>query len=228
MGESATEPRPTFIGLDPKTTICSSGLKNLYITGILLRILQSHFSRSENITFERLRDLIWTPQPEDTDSDSTSGPDTKIVIDPTHLWNAQNVQQRPSIMVKRNRVSTQRLGLDDGWTLGLNPDREGDYKTRMIIGSHTCFCIGGSGAEAEMVGQEVFDELMEFSPVIRKDFLFHRFTVTEISEVNKLEESDEHFVAAVVVGWAHSQDWRIVQEAPFLKTLEIALQPADC
>jgi hypothetical protein len=225
MGETETELRPTYIGLDPTSSICSTGLKNLYITGILLRILQSHFSRPENLTFNALKERIWKPETEDSSCENTSAADSGIQIESSTQWDPQEVQKRPGIFVKRNRVTTKRLGIDDGWTVG---PAEGDYKTKMINGSHTCFCVAGTGAEAELIGQEVFDELLEFSPLIRRDFQFHRFTVSEITELNKLEESDEHYVVAVVSAWAHSQDWRIKEDAPWLKTLQIDLQPAPC
>ena len=221
--EPTTEPGPTYIGLDPTSSICTTGLKNLYITGILLRIIQNHFGRPENLTFNALKARIWKPETEDSTCENTTAKDSGIQIESHTLWDPQDVQKRPGIFVKRNRVSTKRLGLDDGWTLA---PANGDYKTKMIVGSHTAFCVAGTGAETELVGQEVFDELLEFSPLIRKDFQFHRFTVSEITEVNKLEESDEHYVVAVVAAWAHSQDWRIKEDAPWLKTLSIDLSPA--
>jgi hypothetical protein len=43
----------------------------------------------------------------------------------------------------------------------------------------------------------------------------------EMGEIALLEEFDDHFVIPVVVAYAFTRSWQIIQVAPWLKTLSI-------
>jgi hypothetical protein len=76
-------------------------------------------------------------------------------------------------------------------------------------GSHTVFVIGGESAEVELLAGEVYREMVGFGPVVRQQFNFLRFVVTEIGEVSLLEEAAEHFVVPVVVSYGAQDTWQI-------------------
>lgn len=222
---------PTLVDLSEFSSLCSTGHTPQILTGALLRILQNHFSSAAYIEDAALRDNIIRVQPDDTTEGLLP---TGILIEPIYRWDPAQLNKRIAIYIKRNPIKTQRYGINDGLTTGLGKDSEGqletlrgDYHTLAVLGSHTLFCIGRKGAETEVLAYEVFRELVQFGPAIRKDLKLHRFNVTEVTDVSRIEEYDQHFVAGVVVGWAYFETWRIIPDAPFLKTLVIDLGPSS-
>jgi hypothetical protein len=215
--------------LDEFSSICSTGHTPNILTGALMRILQNHFSTPNYIQNLALKDNISRQQPEDT----TEGLiETGILIAPVYKWDPAILGKRIAVYIKRNPMQTRKYGINHGLTPGLGKDEtdgslitlRGSYHTVGVLGSHTIFCIGRTGAETEVLTYEVFRELTQFGPAIRKDLKLHRFDTTEITDVNRIEEYDQHFVAAVVVGWAYFETWRIVPDAPWLKTLSINIE----
>lgn len=227
-----------MIGLDPISSLCTTGHPANILTGILVRLLQEHFQNPENLEYngenefqsaqgqiplKQLQSYIWNP-------DNTQ---TMIQIQPVWAYNAQDIQRRPALYVKRNTLQTQKIAIADGWTFGAQRDKEGklikvrgDYKAIQVLGSHTVFCVGTTGAEAELLGMEVMNQFIMFAPLIQQDMKFQRFMVMECGEVALLDEFDQHFVVPVVVTYAFIMAWRIQKIAPWLKTLSIAVNPA--
>lgn len=225
--DPAPEPaqNPTLIDLSEFSSICSTGHTPQILTGAFLKILENHFSNASYIEDAALRDNIVHTQPDDT----TEGViETGILIEPVYKWNPAQLGKRPAIYIKRNPIKTQRYGINDGLTTGLGTDDDGqletlrgDYHTLAVVGSHTMFCVGGKGSETEILSYEVFRELVQFGPAIRKDLKLHKLGVTEVTDVSRIEEYDQHFVAGVVVGWAYFETWRIIPDAPWLKSFAI-------
>jgi len=223
--ESGPTRDPTLVDLDEWSSLCSTGHTPNIVTGAFLRFLQEHFADPLKIENVALRDNIFTPQLEDTTEGLVA---TGILIDPIYKWNPQNFALRPAIYLKRNGMQTQRWGINDGLTIGLGRDAqgqlktyEGEYHTVGVMGSHTLFCIGRAGAETEILASEVFREIQCFAPLLRRDLKLKRLNVTEVTEVNKLEEYDQHFVVAVVVGWYYFERWILRPIAPWLKSIAI-------
>lgn len=227
---------PTFIGLDPQSSLCTTGHPANVLTGILLNLLREHFANADNLEYNgqnefttaegtkplnQLQSKLWTP------NNTTTGIQIQSVWD----YNSQDIQRRPALYVKRNALQTQRLGINDGFTVNSKRDPktgkvlavQGEYKSLMILGSHTVFCVGSTGAEAELYGMEVFSHLVGFAQLIREEMNFNRFMVMECGEVAILDEFEEHFVVPIVVAYAFGWSWRINKVAPWLKTLAIAL-----
>lgn len=219
---------PTLVDLQEFSSLCSTGHTPNILTGAILRILQNHFSTANYIEDAALKDNVMKLQPEDT----TEGLiETGILIAPVYKWDPAQLGKRIALYIKRNPLRSQRYGINHGITSGLGKEADGslttlrgDYHTFAVLGSHTVYCIGRTGAETEVLGYEVFRELGQFGPAIRKDLKLHRWDVTEMTDINRIEEYDQHFVAAVVVGWAYFETWRIVPDAPWLKTLVIDIQ----
>ena len=225
---SAVVSSRTLVGFDEASSLCSTGHTPNIITGMFLRILETHFAEADRIENPELRDNIFNAQPNDTTEGLVY---TGILIDPIYRWNSQNFTTRPAIYVKRNDVETERLGINDGLTVGIGKnddgtykDDEGEYHVRGMRGSHTLFCIGRSGGEAEVLGSEVFSELQCFAPVLRRDLKLKRLEVMQAAEVSQLQEHGQHFVAPVVVTWYAFTRWRLRLLAPKLKTLSIGLE----
>lgn len=221
---------PTLVDLDEFSSLCSTGHTPNIITGAFLRFFAEHFADPNKIENAALRDNIYRFDSDDT----TEGVAEKgILIDPLYKWNPRDFSRRPAIYIKRNGMQPQRLGINDGLTVGLDRDKDGQIETYKgeyhvvgVMGSHSLFCIGRAGAEAEILASEVFRELQHFSPVLRRDLKLKKLTVVEISEVNKLDEYDQHFVVALTIAWYYFEKWRLRPVAPWLKGISIAPAPS--
>jgi len=220
------------VDLDEWSSLCSTGLTPNIITGALLRFIQEHFSYPDKIENVHLRDNIWRENPTDT----TEGiPPKGILIEPIYKWNPVDFQRRVAVYISRNQMTTQRLGINNGFTVGLGRDQktgelktdEGEYHVVGVQGSHTLSCVGRAGAEVEVLGTEVWREILHFSPVLRRDLKLKRLTVSEASPISKLEEYDQHFVVTVAVGWYYFEKWRLRPMAPWLKGISIGAQAQE-
>jgi hypothetical protein len=199
------------------------------MTGVFVRSLREHFASALDLEYNgtveergELEGYLWHPEVDKT----------KILIDAVWKFNSQDIQRRPALMVKRNAWKTQRVAIADGMTVGIarhsdgSPDRvRGQFQTKAVLGSHTIFAIGGTGAEAELLGAEVFRHLHEFSQVIREDLRLNRFAVEEMAEVSLVEEFDDHFAVPIVAAYAFFSAWRVDVQAPWLKTVAIDTRP---
>ena len=224
--------QPTLVDLDEWSSLCSTGLTPNIVTGALLRFIQEHFSNPNKIENPFLRDNIWRDNPGDT----TEGiPSKGILIEPTYNWNPRDFQRRLAVYISRNAMTTQRLGINDGLQVGLGKDPktgelktdEGQYHVVGVQGSHTLACVGRAGAEVEILGTEVWKEVLHFSPVLRRDLKLKRLVVSEASPVAQLQEYDQHFVVTVAVGWYYFEKWRLRQIAPWLKGVSIGAQATE-
>lgn len=218
---------PTLVDLTEFSSLCSTGHTPNIVTGAFLRFLMEHFADPNKIENAALRDNIYRVDPDDT----TEGPSAKgILIDPIYKWNPRDFSLRPAIYIKRNGMQPQRLGINDGLTIGLDKDKDGqietykgDYHVVGVQGSHSLFCIGRTGAEAEILASEVFREVQHFAPILRKDLKLKKLAVAEYTEVNRLDEYDQHFVVALTVAWYYFEKWRLKPVAPWLKGISIGV-----
>lgn len=228
---SADTTQPTLVDLDEWSSLCSTGHTPNIVTGMLLRFIQEHFSDPDKIENAALRDNIWVNNPGDT----TEGiPPKGILIEPIYKWNPIDFQRKLAIYIARNTITTQQLGINDGLTVGLGKDASGELKTAEgeyhvigVQGSHSLSCIGRAGAEVEVLGSEVWREIVQFAPVLRRDLKLKRLVVSELSPVSVLQEYDQHFVVTLAVGWYYFEKWRLRPKAPWLKTLEIGARASD-
>lgn len=222
---------PTLVDFDEFSSLCSTGHAPNVLTGAFGRILRAHFSDSNMIEAVSLKDNVWHAQPQDTTEGSV---ETGILIEPIFKWDPQQLGVRPAVYVKRNGQKIQRYGINDGLQVGLGKDDAGNLKINEgeehfvgVLGSHTLFCIGRTGAETEILSGEVFREIQHFVPVIRRDLKLKKLAVTEVTEPQQLEEHDQHLVVAVVLGWGYFEKWRLVPDAPILKGLNLGAMPDD-
>lgn len=225
------EATPTLVDFDEFSSLCHTGFAPNVLTGAFGRILRDHFSDPNLIEAATLKDNVWHAQPQDTTEGSVG---TGILIEPIFRWDPQQLGKRPAVYVKRNGFQIQRYGINDGLQVGLGKNAAGDLKANEgeqhfvgVLGSHTLFCIGRTGAETEILAGEVFREIQHFAPVIRRDLKLKKLAVTEVTEPQLLEEYDQHLAVAVVLGWGYFEKWRLVPKAPWLKGLNIGPLPAN-
>jgi len=218
--DEATTQSPYF----QPDSLCENGWQPLLLTGLFRDMLIRHFASEETIRADDLKQFIWK-------EDATSG----IVIESVHRWRGDLVEKRPAILVKRNAYRQTRLGINDevmgaGTSGALYPNERGAISLHTVnwTGSHTIFCIHGTGASCEILASEVVDELTMFAPAIRQYLSLVDFQVTEVGAINELEEASENYVIPVTVGWVYNKTWELKLESLPLREVVMSLKPADC
>jgi hypothetical protein len=183
------------------------GWRPLMITGLLRDLLTRHFAEPFQIEEPDLRQLVWR------ESERTG-----ILIESIHRWRGDLTEKRPAVIIKRNSMRNIRYGIQD--MAGANVQGHQHYQT-FWTGSHTLFCIHGSGASAELLGTEVQRELHQWHPILTSYLNLRMWQVVEVGPVAEVEEAKESFVVPVNVGWMYSEQWTIELNA--LKLAKVPL-----
>lgn len=220
-------------GLQEASSICTMQHPALALTGIFVQMLRHHFSDPDRLNYNgentftddthqtstrELEGYVWLPDSRET----------KIQIQSVFKLNLQDIERRPALYVKRNELRPRKISINHGMSTGAvkNADGslkriDGEFHSVLILGSHTVFCVGRSGAEAELLGQEVFELMLQFGPLLRSELKFQQFEIAQCGEVSILEESTTHYAVPVVAAYAFPRSWRIEKVAPFLKTVAV-------
>lgn len=193
---------------------CTLGPRPIVMTGLLRMWLIRHFSSADNVEdqAQTIRKLVW----------QTNIKNAGIVIESITRWTKELTEKRPAVMIKRNGWKRIKLGIGDRMQGTSDQDAQTAYGNAWQ-GSHTLFCIAGSGAEAEVLCAEVYREINQFAQQVRAAADLLRIEVTEVGEVAELEEAKQNFFVPVVVGYGFMEQWRIRQEVPVAKTLDLSL-----
>lgn len=192
------------------TAICSLGWQPIAITGLCRDLLVRHFSSSDLLEAADLRRSVWSP-----------GERTGILIETITKWMGTLAEKRPAVIIKPNARRNLRMAIGDRRT-GTDERGMQRYET-FWIGSHTLFCIQGSGAGADILATEVQREMTQFGPEIVRDLGLLRWAVTEVGAIAEVEESRESFVIPVTLGWAYQEQWTLDQETPKLKKIPLSV-----
>jgi len=208
--DSATIPTQYF-GVK-LSALCVLMPRPLILTGIFRDVLTRHFVAEDYIESPDLRHLIWR-----------EGEDTGIIIESIHRWRPELTEMRPGVIVKRNAYASNQRGIGDRLQ-GPPTDAEGfaHYAT-FWTGSHTLFCIGGSGAQAELLGAEVQRELTQFGPELARVLNMKRLRVSQIGAVAELEEAQANFAVPVTVGYTYEENWIIRPQVPRLNKISMSM-----
>jgi hypothetical protein len=190
--------------------LCSLGFRPHIMTGLLVQLLRQHFADRRNIATPSMRDETWRP-----------GEDTGIVIESITNWNPNQAMTRPAIVVKRNAWQFERIGIGDR-LMGSHEEDGSDYYCVLAHGSHTLFCLAGEPGEAEYLAAEVYPEMIQFGPVIRAQFLLHRFVLAELGGLMKVQEATDSHAVPITLAYVGEEAWRITPQAPYLKRITLS------
>lgn len=194
------------------SAVCAQLGRLQTLTGIFRDLLSKFFSKADWIENPQLRELIWR-------SDTA----TRILVEAHYRWTPEQAKQRCAVIIKRNAYSAEYKGLGGSILQGSTVDEYGDAHYQIFwSGSHTLFCIGGSGAESEILATEVQRQLTEFAPVIRRSLGLMRLRAVQIGEISRLEEAPENFVVPVTFAVAFAEQWIIKQQAPRLRGISLS------
>jgi len=207
-------PQDIMIEGDP-SSLCSTDTRPSIMTGVLLKLLQDHFSRSTNISNEKLREAIW--RPDSADEDAQSG----IHIEPWRQYDATHIQQRPALYVSRGNVRVQRVALRDRALNHLSKrtgNQEGTDYMKLIVCQHQVIaCSARNDMAAEKLAEEAFYMLLEYGPAIMEDFKLGGFHVVGMSQSQKIEDDHENYMVGVQILWTNAHGWKLKPIAPILK-----------
>jgi len=197
------------------SNLASLPLTRLMLGGILLQFLRAHFSDPDQITQDAARGRVWRPD------DSSA-----IMIAMVDQWLPTTAMMRPAILVSPDAWHPlPSKGVGDAQTQGELDPGVRTY-TRLVLGSHTIFAIAEEPAEAEVIAQEVYDELLCFCPVLREDIPgLDRFSVSELGKPFEIEESTENYAVPVTVSYVTQRTWHVRPEIPWLKVLDLEFHP---
>lgn len=193
--------------------LCGIAPRPQALTGFLRQWMIQHFSELANIEHEQLDGYLYRP-------DITK---SGILITTNTLFEPEQAAKRPALVIKRNGWKNLRLGIDNRMMGYISGDGH-EYYANYWQGSHTFFCLAGTGAESELLAAEVFHELNQFSPTLRPKIGLHRLEVLDVGEVYLLEEAREHFAVPVSIGYAWEEHWRVeTMDASPLQSVDMAL-----
>lgn len=185
------------------------GWQALMITGVIRDTLTRHFAIPLSIQTPDLRNLVWR---EDVRS--------AILIESIYRWRGDMIGKRPAIIIKPNARRNLRLGILDA--AGTTEQGHRLFQTYWV-GSHTLFCIHGSGASAEILATEVQRELTQFAESLKERLGLRLFQVTDVDAAAVVEEARENIVIPVNVGWAYAESWRLEQESLALRKITLSV-----
>jgi len=209
--------------VDECSSLVNTGPTAFILTGILTKLLQYQFSDPLNIVNPMLRCLKWNTG-NSCDSKDSEGNDqgSGIWIGPSYSEDVEGVQANPAIFVKREAIRTSPISQKHIAVPSLNA--EGYYpgtKHQVTIeGAHSIICKSKLGAEADSLGQEVFQRFLNFQTVIRDDFRLGKFFTASLSdnkEIAQGQEADSGFYTVVRIEWAYVYRWYIRKEGPKIK-----------
>jgi hypothetical protein len=143
---------------------------------------------------------------------------TGIVIESITRWIPELTEKRPGILIQRNRWVRHSLTIGDRISGGA-PNSW--LQANLWEGSHTLNCIANKGAEAELLGAEVYREINEFAQKVRMALGLARLEVLEVGELAQVEEARQNWVVPVVVGYAGVENWQVTPEAAQLLAVQI-------
>lgn len=172
----------------------------LVLTGIILQILKNWFKANSD-QFKYVNNEL----------------ESKLVIEPSFLWNPENCQNRPGLFVKRGGYSPKGMGKAGmGDLLKLGKNAEAQY-TVLPACPLMIFCIGKMPGEVEELAWEASTVLIGMAPIIRKDFNFIGFDVDNVGEIGQVEEYKEFWTVPISITTRFAETWEVQQVAPVLK-----------
>ena len=196
-----------------QTNFCSLGPRPQIMTGLFVSLLRQHFSSADNIESAIFRERVFRSGPDEDAS-------TSLLIEDATVWTPGRTALRPGIIVKRNSWEHQkRFTLDS--SSGVDAQGNVQY-TKLWRGSHTIFCIGREGAEAEVLVAETYRFLMHFGMVFRHYFGLLMLELLEIGALAMLQEEPNNFVVPITIGYGWAETWTVQENIATLRDIRLS------
>lgn len=89
-------------------------------------------------------------------------------------------------------------------------------------GAHSLYVVASEGAACEVLAWEIWESLVVYSQVIRKDLCFDEFRVAPLPKIGKLDEFKENWVIPILVTYKYQKSVIMKEESPILKSIGIS------
>ena len=210
------EPEWALVGQNtwkPISGLDSIGLRPSIITGIFTRLVEMHYSAAVNIRDPVLKDYIWKEKGAQT-------LDSRILIQPYHMFRPEAAEQRPAVYVRRGQVFNTRLAIGDKAGTHLSQPGGvylGELYARLVNGIHEIHCMAVGDMAADRLAEETYWRFMEYIPAIRDEFHFSDLQADSLLPCLKVPGGKDSYDAAFSVKWSFGCAWRLKPIAPVLK-----------
>lgn len=203
--------------VDTVSALCSYGMRPHVMTGLLRQLLMGHFADPEHIEDAKVRQQLadlnaWRPT-----EDHVGGASGGILIESITRWTPNNADKRPAIIIKRNAWQWSKAVIGDKAERNLYTGKESYFG--FWQGSHTIYCMAGTGAETEFLATEVVKFLILFSSLIRTQMELKKFYVSEVGGVGEVQEVVQGYAVPVTVTYVAEENWSIQPYVPRLKRI---------
>lgn len=200
---------------------CQASGKLRIMTGLFRQWLILHFSDPQAIIDVNKKD-VWVWRPDPLRAGEADPKTSKILIEPVGKYAKEFTDARPAVLIKRHKWTSHKVGINNQLLGAVGPGGVSYFAT-YFIGAHTLFCISREPAEAELLANEVYEEINQFSRAVRQRLNLFRLEVAEVGEAGILKESGQSFAVPVVVAYAVEDTWEMRREAPFFNRFDAAL-----
>ena len=175
--------------------------------GIFVEVARQFYSNADNRPIGTPI-KVWSPDPQQT----------AIWIDTELRWEDEHPEMRPAIYVSLSPITyTSLSGRTDGLTGMVIEDAEYTF-ARSGKGTVSFIHVGGTDAEACTLGDATLDYLDAFGMVIRDDFCFTSFALTErVAKRLMPKESKERTASVVTCAFEFQDKWVLKLESEKLK-----------
>jgi hypothetical protein len=205
MTQPTNNGQASFLG-HLASNLTSLGMRPLVLTGFFRDYLIRCFNEPDQIEEPDLRAFLWSTEEAAT-----------ILIADAYDYDPNRTERRPAVLIKRNAYQNARLSVGD--FAGFDA-RTMDQKFSTIwVGSHTIFCIYGTGAGVELLATEVQRRLTKFTRAITTELNLQKYQVMQVGEISVLEEAQQNFCVPITVGIAYDENWELRYEAPVLRRI---------
>lgn len=177
--------------------------------GIFVELARQFYSNAENHPLGTPI-KVWDPDPGKT----------QIWIDTELRWEDEHPEMRPAIYVQLGGLTYKSLsGRTDG-KMGGNLKEAEIFFTRSGTGTVTFVHVAGTADEACTLADSTLDYLDAFGAVIRDDFCFTSFQLTQrVPRQQMPKESKERYGSSVTFSFELQDRWTLKQETQHLKVL---------
>ena len=195
--------------------ICQVRKTPTVLYGIFLEIVRQFYADPGNLPITCPK-KVWTPDDKST-----------IWIDTINTWEDKHPEFRPAIYVEIGSLTYASLtGRKDGFIGGSRPSAELDF-SRSGTGTVSYVHIAGSAGEAVALADATLDYMDAFGQVIRDDFCFNSFALTERVPLKQMpKESKERYGSVVTMSFTFQDTWTLKPEAQHLKVLSFNARQA--
>lgn len=206
------------------------GPNSRLITGWFFQFLLWKFSTINNIEDPALRlaEYLWAP-----DDEANKTMSKGLLIKEAHRFQMRDADQRPAILIK---AGAQTPDYGEGGTIGGNrtqshvnllmtdghdpneaPTLGQDVQQNFIAGEHQLMFIHKTGAAAEVLGLEVWNSLLDYATVMRRDCGLQRMQIGPISPAAPIRGYSSHWATATMLRYRYQRVSLVSQESPLLK-----------